>query len=492
MIETIKKLLNKRNEILKKHLEEEVDPFVKIAAQYIIDHNIWFIDKVLYKKNGDEFIKINTIGENFTDIIKSLLSYDFDKENLKFRTTLATELKSLLINEEISPTLELPKNYILFNNGYFDLNKTRDFFTYVDPKDLNLAPFQKLQFEYVETGEIPREFLLLWNWWTQGDESNSRFLKELVGGIISGYQLEHIFNFYGREASGKSLFINLLQSIIGDDYYIATKISSLNERFGTTQLLGKKLLVETDAATGEEIDPVMLKKITGKDSINIEFKGGGIVSRNIECNIIITSNERLQFKSEFEGLKRRLLIYDFPYSTKDFDPEGKTFRPITKKELKKLTKYDGRIERFDVPKIAVFVTVCLCAFSQVLLNDDRFTISNRMMQNLKEIERSSNPLINWLAVDFDLGRHFFKDTQRGIFFLKGQTFYEKYKDAMKDAGAYCLGRNKFMDKAKRYYENDCGYDVNTSKMINGERCFVIDISKHIFNKNQTQTEEKKS
>lgn len=476
MIKKIENIIETRtiylNEIEANNEQIYVDSIV-LAAKIIRTQNLWIVDQMLYKKDEqNQWIKLNNIGDDLKKIIGTIVQNYYKSATFHIRNVIINEILFLLNNEFVCPKFENDRHFLVFNNGI--LNLKNNIFQPIDPLLINEIPLIKFNFNYNQNQTIPEEFNKLFNWWSQNKDENKTFLKQMLGALISGLQQEYIFNFYGVEASGKSLLINFLESIIGHDFCVMTKIKSLSDRFGTTQILRKKLIIESDAATTEEIEPEMIKKITGNDSILFEIKNGGFINKKVETNILITSNEILKFRGSFQGMNRRLIVYSFPYSTINFNGKNLGFEPLTKKELNSLREFKNGHWYFKTQLLESFIAECLKEFSNVINNNNKFSISHEMKESKFEIEINSNPILYYLLYDFKLNdSNFDKDNINMVYFQKGNYLYDQYKAWAFKNGYKSYGKNTFLNIFAKTIKSQFGYDVFVNKHFKGDRYFVI-------------------
>lgn len=460
--------------------KDDVSRDMVIATKVIRDNNIWLIDGIIYSNVNGKWVKENNAGDSIIETINKLSQVYLSYMKLNQRNIIAKEIKMMLENEAICPEFQLDKNLIYFNNGCFDLFKNE--FTAIDKNEILKLPFIKFDFDWNEKIKYDQILLDLLNWWSLGDEFNKRYLLQMLGAIISGFQVQQIFNFYGAEGSGKSLIIKLIARIIGEENVISTTINSLNQRFGTLQILRKKLIVESDASTTEAIQPEMIKKITGGDTIQFEFKGGGFQNKTLQTNVLITSNVPLIFKGDFEGLNRRLLIYNFPYTAKNFDPEIVDFKffsiPIGR--LNKIREFVNGSFEFKIKVLIPLVIDALKAFSQVIINDFTFDETVSMKAEKYRVNMNSDNVLRFydeLSKNNEFLTYFTADFDRKIYYAKSADLFEVYKKWIFQNQLKPFSHYSFRSKLANIVAKDRKVKVYESKHVNNIRNFVIEFTR---------------
>jgi P4 family phage/plasmid primase-like protien len=145
-------------------------------------------------------------------------------------------------------------------------------------------------------------------------EDKKEMLYELIGYcMIPHYPLHRIFLLYGGGRNGKSRFIEILERVVGKDNTTASDIHTLTEdRFGTANLYRKLVcfISETDYHQLERTS--ILKRLSGEDPINAQFKNKPAFTFRNYAKIIIATNTIPQMQDKTYGNMARYVIIDFP------------------------------------------------------------------------------------------------------------------------------------------------------------------------------------
>ena len=149
------------------------------------------------------------------------------------------------------------------------------------------------------------------------DDDDIEVVQKYFGMCLLGYNYSQQFLLLeGTPGGGKSTLVDVLRQIIGRKNIAELRTNLLNERFEMAAFGGKTLLIGSDVPgnflqrSGAEV----LKKLTGHDFIEAEFKGGNArTSLTGVFNILITSNNRLRVRldGDEEAWRRRLLLVKF-------------------------------------------------------------------------------------------------------------------------------------------------------------------------------------
>ena len=142
-------------------------------------------------------------------------------------------------------------------------------------------------------------------------------LKKYFGMCILGYNYSQQFLLLeGTPGGGKGTLTSILRRIVGDMNVAEVRTSLLNERFEMAAFCGKTLLVGSDVPGNflQRSGAEALKKLTGHDLIEAEFKGANRrATIHGVFNAVITSNNRLRVRldGDEEAWRRRLILVRF-------------------------------------------------------------------------------------------------------------------------------------------------------------------------------------
>lgn len=142
-------------------------------------------------------------------------------------------------------------------------------------------------------------------------------LKKYFGMCVLGYNYSQQFLLLeGTPGGGKGTLTTILRRIVGEMNVAEVRTSLLNERFEMAAFCGKTLLVGSDVPGNflQRSGAEELKKLTGHDLIEAEFKGSNrrAIIHGV-FNAVITSNNRLRVRldGDEEAWRRRLILVRF-------------------------------------------------------------------------------------------------------------------------------------------------------------------------------------
>lgn len=147
---------------------------------------------------------------------------------------------------------------------------------------------------------------------TSNDHGLITLLLEYLGGVLSnvhGYRFKKMLILVGPGNTGKTQLRSLAMRIVGKQNCHAIDLKSLNSRFGTSQIYGKRLIGSGDLAFSVLDEVNTVKEIVGGDEINAERKGKDGFSYTFTGFVWMNANELPLFRGDRgEHVYERFLI----------------------------------------------------------------------------------------------------------------------------------------------------------------------------------------
>ena len=170
---------------------------------------------------------------------------------------------------------------------------------------------------------------------TGGNDDLAGYLQRVAGYCLTGETTEHaLFFCYGTGANGKSVFINVLSTILGDYAKHApmeTFMDSAGERHPTelAGLRGARLVTATETEQGRRWNESRIKALTGGDPISARFMRQDFFEYRPQFKLLIAGNHKPSIRNVDEAMKRRLHLIPFTVTF----PEDRRDRQLTEKLL---------------------------------------------------------------------------------------------------------------------------------------------------------------
>ena len=143
------------------------------------------------------------------------------------------------------------------------------------------------------------------------------FLQTACGWAITGDIREQtMFILFGSGANGKSTFLNVILSLLGD-YAMTTNTETFMKKTGEqitndiARLRGSRFVTTTEAEEGRRLSEPLIKKITGNDQMTARFLYGEYFSFTPNFKIFMATNHKPVIKGTDYGIWRRIKLIPF-------------------------------------------------------------------------------------------------------------------------------------------------------------------------------------
>jgi P4 family phage/plasmid primase-like protien len=241
-------------------------------------------------------------------------------KNTTSKEKIIKEAKYLFYDNDFYKLLDMNPNTFGFVNGVVDFstntfrNGTKDDYM---SKTCGLKYIPKDDWDPVIVGQVEQYMRQLFP-----DPELYKYMWDYLGSIPLGKDHNQTFNnFYGKGQNGKSKFIEIIGSLLGEYYevvpdsYVTGKRSSVEgTQSSIVKLKGVRFACINEPEEGESINEGIMKELTGGDEI---------VARQLNCHAIrfkpqfklaVATNHLYKIKSQDDGTWRRFRIV--PFSTR--------------------------------------------------------------------------------------------------------------------------------------------------------------------------------
>jgi putative DNA primase/helicase len=170
---------------------------------------------------------------------------------------------------------------------------------------------------------------------TTGDDGELiRFLQQWCGYSLTGSTREHALVFvYGPGGNGKSVFLNVVASIL-KDYGTTAAMDTFNASHGDrhptdlAMLRGSRLVTASETEEGRAWAESRIKQMTGGDRISARFMRQDFFEFTPQFKLMIVGNHKPVLRNVDDAARRRFLIVPFERKpeTPDRELEQKLMR----------------------------------------------------------------------------------------------------------------------------------------------------------------------
>lgn len=252
---------------------------------------------------------------------------------LMCNTSMVNNVEDAIMSETLVPHMAVPcwingqsgpdpRDLIVFNNGILHvpaflggepeskylLDSTPDLFTTV-----------ALPFAFDPTAACPswKAFLRT----SLGDDGDKiRLLREWLGYCLTpDTTLHKLMYLRGPTGAGKSVILNIMCKMVGEDQAASTSFRDLCGDFGLAPLVGKQLCVIPDIRVSAKTDVMrgleLLLNITSGDAVQINRKFKDAMSRyKLMTRVVIAGNDFIDVPDHAGAMVRRLNVIEFSQS----------------------------------------------------------------------------------------------------------------------------------------------------------------------------------
>lgn len=315
---------------------------------------------------------------------------------------------------------QVDARYIAFRNGILDIvsGKLQSFTS--DLIMTNQIPWNYNPNAY---NELANETL---NKLACGDSTIRKLLEECIGYCFyRRNELGKAFILTGDKSNGKSTFLDLVKTILGDDNISALDLKELGDRFSTSMMFGKLANIGDDIADdflqGSQV--ATFKKIVTGNRIKAERKGQDPFEFNPYVKMLFSANDIPRMKDKTGAILRRLIIIPFNARFSKYLSDG-TIDP----------DYDPYIKYklMEQSSIEYLIKVGIEGLQRVVENNE-FTQSKKVDEQIEEYETENNPIKAFID-------------ECGINAIENEPtndVYRRYQVFCADCGMQPLGRSVF-------------------------------------------------
>lgn len=385
------RILNKF--VLKEPLsDEELEVILRDEAfqkpVFFMGSTFLFDKFAVYMKNTAHVVKINgqlhiykdgIYTNGYKEIESDMIQYIPNLKKMQRREVL--DYMELIVEEKE----QSDANLIAFNNGIYNLvtGELKPFST--DIVITNKIPWDYNPDAYFELADKTLNKLAC------DDAAIRALLEECIGYCFyRRNELGKAFILTGDKNNGKSTFLDIVKTILGDKNISALDLKELGDRFNTSMMFGKMANIGDDIGDdflqGSQVS--IFKKIVTGNRIKAERKGQDPFEFNPFIKLLFSANDIPRMKDKTGAVLRRLVIIPFNARFSKYLPDGVTIDP----DFDPFIKY----KLIQKESIEYLIKLGVEGLKRVITNNE-FTKSEKVQGQLDEYEEENNPIIAFIA-----------------------------------------------------------------------------------------------
>lgn len=330
----------------------------------------------IVKIDGRLHIYENGVYVDSSDLIESEMIRHIPNLNHAKRQEVLSYL-NILIRDN---TNQAPAQYIAFKNGIYDIIKDEllpfsDKFVIVNKINYNYNPAAQSDLLDHTLDKL-----------SCNDKDIRALLEEMVGYCFyRRNELGKAFILVGDgsiekgASNGKSTFLDMVRTLLGDGNICSLDLAELSERFQNAEMVDKLANIGDDIADGYIPNSAIFKKLVTGERIQAQRKFEKPFEFNNYAKMLFSANEVPKIKDRGGAIQRRLIIIPFLAHFSKNDPD---FRPYIKYELR------------EAENIEYLIKLGIEGLKRILQNQ-AFTQSDKVNSNMEEFEENNNPIIGF-------------------------------------------------------------------------------------------------
>lgn len=307
--------------------------------------------------------------------------------------------------------------YIAFKNGVYDITTERLLAFSPELIITNMIPWNYNEKAYSEIVDKTLNKIAC------GDIKIRHLLEECIGYCFyRRNELSKAFMLTGEKANGKSTFLEMVKTLLGQDNVSALDLNDFDERFSMALMVGKLANIGDDISDefmhGRSISA--FKKVVSGNQVKAEFKGQDGFFYNPYVKLLFSANDIPRTKDRTGAVLRRLVIVPFNarFSKDDPDYDPYIIYKLKTQEAMEYLVQIGLDGLFDV------------------IADNGFSESAKVEEAIQEYEEENNPIILFLK-NSDIEGRFTKDC------------YKEYQVFCAENSYTCMTLTSFTRELKR-------------------------------------------
>jgi P4 family phage/plasmid primase-like protien len=448
-------------------------PFLKDQVR-----KTWVFLKKKEKWVGDDKEKQKKHKETIAQLNKTSIKI----ENAPARKSVINALTTYIYNKTFEESLNKHKFLFPIKNNLVVNLKTgetyereqKHFFTWESPVNiLRSDPLHGTERTINDSLQlapsVPAELACANKWFldiANGDTDLASYLKTLLLYFCSGGTFDRSFyQLIGEGKNGKSLFINILEVLLGVVCITGKKKTIITTKYKNEagaepeicRMRGKRLVTFTETGKNDLLNNESLKSLTGGDKQTARMLYSNTVSDfKMTAKMLIATNYQLEFFENDEALKCRCKVIPF---NNTFEPNEQFTTDILENKENKLS--------------AIF-SVALEDGKIHLQKKEKFTAPEAVLMRTKEVCDEMDTVLNFIRDECDTDVSGNKDGVRP----KEESAISTTK-LFSCFQSYCI-RNKYPVPSDKFFSKEMEKKNFTKKRINNiTKYFGITISQEI-------------
>lgn len=393
--------------------------------------------------NGDFYNYENGVYRPFPNgRITNYLTKNYPKLNANFEREVIRHISGLTYTEQ-------PKDNGSVNVKNGILNFTDDGNVILLPHTKEYISFKQFNAVYdpKAKSKLLDDTLLLW---FNGSSKQIELFNQLLGYLLMNHvNYQKVFFFVGAPSTGKSTLLKLIICFCGNENVSAIQLEDMGKPFGLASIVNKVANIFSDIRKTKVLASDTFKMLADGSPLQIGRKFKNDLTYCFTGKLLFGMNSYPDFSKDFEGIERRLVIFEFKHIFKKDDPN---FSPTI---LESLTSDE-----------------CMSALLNKAINGYKSLIENKGFITTDE---SKSALADFVS-DNDNVVKWLQEAEIDEEYLLREPIKMGYKGLYPEYQAFCIEAGEEAKAQKDFSRSICNmYGFKTrQKRLNGERPYMFE------------------
>lgn len=281
--------------------------------------------------------------------------------------------------------------------------------------------------------------------WFNGSSKQIELFNQLLGYLLMNHvNYQKIFFFVGAPSTGKTTLLKLIVCFCGDENVSAIQLDDMGKPFGLASIVNKVANIFSDIRKTKVLKSDIFKMLADGSPLQINRKFKQEFTYCFTGKMLFGMNSYPDFSQDFDGIERRLVIFEFKHVFKKDDPQ---FNPAI---LECLSSDE-----------------CMSALLNKAINGYKSLIDNKGFITTKESEQALADFVS----DNDNVVKWLHESEIDEDYLLHEPIKLDYKGLYPEYQAYCINSGEEAKAQKDFSRTICnmfGFRTRTRR-INGQR-----------------------
>ena len=219
------------------------------------------------------------------------------------------------------------------------------------------------------------------NLWFENSSKQIELFEQLLGYLLMNHvNYQKIFFFVGVPGTGKSTMLELIRRFCGEENVSAVQLADMERPFGLASIVNKTANIFPDLKKTKVLRSDIFKMLADGSPIQINRKFKQEFTYCFTGKMIFGMNNYPDFSQDFDGIERRLVIFEFKHVFTNGDPQ-----------------YDSAIlDKLSVDEcMSALLNKAIHGYSS-LIHNDGFINTEESKRALEDFVSDNDNVVKWL------------------------------------------------------------------------------------------------